>query len=139
MICCDGKPVQQVFLYHQLSQKVGTYWVEANGQTVHFRLAGDEDPQKHSIEITCREQCFAPTIPFLSYIKIKGLICAHAATGAPVPQRGAISSYRGHHWIIENCTIDWSNGVGIAIGHECWNHDLYKSHLLGSSMVRGCT
>ena len=74
MIFCDGKPLQQVSLYHQLSQKVGTYWVEANGQTVHFRLAGDEDPQKHSIEITCREQCFAPTTPFLSYIKIKGLI-----------------------------------------------------------------
>lgn len=91
MIFCDGKPLQQVALYNQMSKCQGSYWVEANGQTVHFRLPGDADPSDHKIEITCREQCFAPEFPFLSYIKVKGIICAHAATGAPVPQRGALS------------------------------------------------
>lgn len=121
MIFCDGKPLQQVALYNQMSKCQGSYWVEANGQTVHFRLPGDADPSDHKIEITCREQCFAPEFPFLSYIKVKGITCAHAATGAPVPQRGALSCYRGHHWIIEDCTIDWSNAVGIDVGNECWH------------------
>ena len=112
MVFCDGKPLKQVALYYQLGETPGSYWVEANGQTVHFRLEDDGDPAEHLIELTCREQCFAPEVPFLSYIQVKGLTCAHAATGAPVPQRGAISCYRGHHWIIENCKIDWSNGVG---------------------------
>lgn len=124
MIFCDGKPLQQVALYNQMSKCQGSYWVEANGQTVHFRLPGDADPSDHKIEITCREQCFAPEFPFLSYIKVKGITCAHAATGAPVPQRGALSCYRGHHWIIEDCTIDWSNAVGIDVGNECWHHEL---------------
>lgn len=84
----------------------------------------DADPSDPKIEITCREQCFAPEFPFLSYIKVKGITCAHAATGAPVPQRGALSCYRGHHWIIEDCTIDWSNAVGIDVGNECWHHEL---------------
>ena len=83
MVFCDGKPLYQVALYNQLSQQEGSFWVEANGQTIHFRLEGDADPSNHKIEITCREQCFAPEVPFLSYIKVKGLTCAHAAMGAP--------------------------------------------------------
>ena len=138
MVFCDGKPLLQVPLYCNMAEHEGSYWVEANGMTVHFRLPGDDSPDNHRIEFTCREQCFAPDIPFLSYIKVKGIICAHAATGAPVPQRGAISAYRGHHWVIENCTVDWSNCVGIDIGDECWHHT-HEPRITGRSVVRGCT
>lgn len=138
MVFCDGKPLHQVTLYNQLSGREGSYWIEANGQTIHFRLEGDADPSNHKIEITCREQCFAPEVPFLSYIKVKGLTLAHAAMGAPVPQRGSISCYRGHHWIIEDCVIDWSNAVGIDIGNECWHHEIMKDQLIGYSIIRRC-
>ena len=89
--------------------------MEANGQKVHFRLKDGENPRQHRMELTVREQCFAPDVPFLSYIRVKGLICEHAATGAPVPQRGAISCYRGHHWVIEDCQVNWSNAVAIDV------------------------
>ena len=72
MVFCDGKPLTQDSLCNGLGEKDGTYWVEANGQRVHFRLWNDEDPADHRIEVTCREQCFAPDEPFLSYIKVKG-------------------------------------------------------------------
>ena len=49
MIFCDGKPLKQVALYNMMSLEDGTYWVEANGQTVHFRLPGDDDPANHRI------------------------------------------------------------------------------------------
>ncbi len=136
MVFCDGKPLYQVSLYNQLSDHPGSYWVEANGLTVHFRLEQEDDPSNHEIELTCREQCFAPEIPFLSYIKVKGLTCAHAATGAPVPQRGSLSCFRGHHWVIEDCTIDWANGVGIDIGNECWHHSLIEDQIIGSTVIR---
>lgn len=138
MVFCDGKPLHQVALYNQLESTLGSYWVEANGQTVHIRLENEESPSNHIIELTCREQCFAPEIPFLSYIKVKGLTCAHAATGAPVPQRGSISCFRGHHWIIEDCTIDWSNGVGIDIGNECWHHTRINDQIIGATIIRRC-
>lgn len=138
MVFCDGKPLVQVALYRQMTEQPGSYWVEANGQTIHFRLENDEDPRMHTIELTCREQCFAPEIPFLSYIHVKGITCAHAAMGAPVPQRGALSCMRGHHWIIENCTIDWSNAVGIDIGNECWHHDILPDQQIGYTIIRGC-
>ena len=137
-VYCDGEPLRQVSIYHMLSEEDGTYWVEANGQTVHFRLRGDEDPKDHLIEISVREQCFAPKKPFLSYIRVKGLICEHAATGAPVPQRGAISSFRGHHWIVEDCTVNWANTLAIDIGNECWHHDYIEGQQIGWSVIRGC-
>ena len=138
-VFCDGKALKQVALYNLMAAEDNTYWVEANGQKVHFRLKNDEDPKDHKIEITVREQCFAPKIPFLSYIKVKGITMKHAATGAPVPQRGAISAYRGHHWVIENCTVDWSNCVGIDVGNECWHHEPDPEQLIGYSVIRGCT
>ena len=137
-IFCDGKPLKQVPLYNFMSHEDGTYWVEANGMAVHFRLPNDEDPADHKIEITVREQCFAPIKPYLSYIKVKGITCSHAAMGAPVPQRGAISAYRGHHWVIEDCTIDWANAVGIDVGNECWHHNLDFEKLTGYSVIRRC-
>ena len=138
-VFCDGKPLKQVALYNGMAQEDNTYWVEHNGQTVHFRLKDDADPKDHLMEITVREQCFAPEIPFLNYIKVKGLICEHAATGAPVPQRGAISCYRGHHWVIEDCQVNWSNALGIDVGNECWHHEHREDEMIGYSVIRGCT
>ena len=137
-VFCDGKPLRQVPLYNGMGREDNTYWVEANGMKVHFRLAGDEDPRDHRIEVTVREQCFAPEKPFLNYIRVKGLICEHAATGAPVPQRGAISAHRGHHWVIEDCEVNWSNGVAIDVGHECWHHTHTPGEIVGYSVVRNC-
>lgn len=139
-VFCDGKPLTQVPLYNFMARQDNTYWVEANGQTIHFRLKDDDDPANHHIEITVREQCFAPDIPFLNYIKVKGLILEHAATGAPVPQRGALSCFRGHHWVIENCEINWSNGVAIDVGNECWHHTRKPdTEIIGHTVIRGCT
>ena len=137
-VFCDGKPLKQVPLYNGMGQEDGTYWVEANGMKVHFRLACDKDPKDHRIEVTVREQCFAPEKEFLNYIQVKGLKCEHAATGAPVPQRGAISAHRGHHWIIEDCEVNWSNGVGIDVGHECWHHTHTADETIGYSVIRNC-
>jgi hypothetical protein len=139
MVFVNGKPLKQVALYRLMSKEEGTYWVESNGQTVHMRLQGDADPKDHLIELTNREQCFAPDLQFCSYIHICGLICAHAANGAPVPQRGSISAHRGHHWIIEGCTIDWANTVGIDCGNECWSHEPIEGQILGLNIIRGNT
>jgi hypothetical protein len=136
MVFVDGKPMRQFPLYGQLSKNENAYWVEANGQKVHIRLPGDADPQEHVIELSNREQCFAPKEPFLSYIRVKGLTLAHAATGAPVPQRGSLSCYRGHHWIIEDCTIDWSNATGIDCGNECWHHPHMEGQIIGNTIIR---
>jgi len=139
MVFVDGEPMQQVSVYNELSETDNTYWVESSGQKAHIRLPEDADPHNHCIEVTNREQCFAPEEPFLSYIRVKGLTMAQAATCAPVPQRGALSCYRGHHWIIEDCTIDWANGTGIDCGNESWHHEFDEEQTIGHTIIRNNT
>ena len=139
MVFIDGKPLKQVALFNLMSREDGTYWVESNGQKVHMRLPGDADPANHKVEVTNREQCFASDVPFLAYIHLRGLTCAHAANGSPTPQRGSISLHRGHHWIIEGCTIDWANGTGIDFGNECAHHTPIEGQIIGWDIIRGCT
>lgn len=136
MIYVDQKPLKQVQLYRLMCNTPGSYWVEENGLKVHFRMPDNDSPDGHLIEVSCREQNFAPAKPFLSYIKVKGLTMLHAANGAPVPQIGAFSCGRGHHWIIEDCTVAHANALGIDIGNEGWSLKKKEGQLVGYAVLR---
>ena len=117
----DGKPLIQVQLYRLMQNTPGSYWVEEDGMAIHFRLPDNGNANGHVIEVSNREQCFCPKEWFVSYIKVKGLTFLHAANGAPVPQKGALSAGRGHHWVIEDCVVQYANCLGIDIGNEGWS------------------
>ena len=97
----------------------GRFWVEHQGNVVHIRVSTG-DPAKSLIEITAREQAFAPKQSGLGYIRIKGLVFRQAGNGFPPPQHGLVSTTGGHHWVIEGNTIEWANGVGLDIGAQHW-------------------
>ena len=40
--------------------------------------------------------------------------------------------------MIEDCKVDWSNGVGIDIGNECWHHTHRDGEIIGHTVLRGC-
>jgi hypothetical protein len=113
------------------------FWVEHQGNVVHVRLASG-DPGSSLVEITTREQAFAPRQSGLGYIRIKGLTFQHGGNGFPPPQRGLVSTAGGHHWIIEGNTIEWAGGVGLDIGGQHWHGA--RDPLAGDShVVRGNT
>jgi hypothetical protein len=93
------------------------FWVENTGNAIHIRVPTNT-PAKPLIEITTREQVFAPLETGLGYIRVKGITFQHAGNGYPPPQRGLVSTAGGHHWIIEGNTIEWANGVGLDIGNS---------------------
>ena len=134
MIFVDGRRLDQVALYWELSEKDGTFWCEHNGMTLHVRLPGDANPAEHEVELVTQEQVFAPKIWGLSFIRVKGITFEHAANGFPVPQRGMVSATGGHHWIIEDCTLRHANAVGLDIGFQDWNR--ISPTLIGHSIVR---
>ncbi|AFL88061.1 Protein of unknown function (DUF1565) [Terriglobus roseus DSM 18391] len=98
----------------------GRFWVENSGTGVHVRLPQGE-PADHTIEVTTREQVFAPSQKGLGFIRVKGITFQHAGNVIPVPQRGLVSTAGGNHWIIEGNTIEWANGTGLDIGNGDWN------------------
>ena len=136
MIFVDGVQLRQVSLYCLMCNAPGTYFVEENGLKIHFRLPQNDDPANHTIEITTREQCFAPRKTGLAYIKLKGLAFTHAANGCPVPQIGAVSLRRGHHWIVEDCEIRWANTLGLDVGNEGWSIRMPEDKIVGYSVLR---
>ena len=112
----DGQPLKQVHVPQTLFEEAGTFWVEDDGLSVHFRLAGDGSPAEHLIEYTAREQAFSPAGKEAGYIRVKGLCFERVGNGIPGFQRGALSTHCGHHWIIEGNIVRWANSVGIDVG-----------------------
>ncbi len=121
MVFVGGLPLAQVYRSESLGTRDGTFWVEEPGLRIHFRLSGDADPGSGTIEVSVREQCFAPSERGAGFIRVQGLVFEHAANGLPVPQRGMVSAGRGHHWIIEGCTIRHANALGLDLGKESWH------------------
>ena len=141
MLFVDGSPLRQVYYARELAAQDGAFWVEEPGQRLHLRLPGDDDPANHTLEITAREQLFAPRVFELGYIRVSGLIIEHAADGLPVPQRAAVSTMRGHHWIIEDCTVAWANACGMDIGMQTWEATVPQptgGHIIRRNTIRQC-
>ncbi|MGC9454578.1 MAG: right-handed parallel beta-helix repeat-containing protein [Phycisphaerae bacterium] len=141
MVFADGKPLKQVFHYHELAHTDGAFWVEEPGLRLHFRLPGDADPDSVTLEVSVREQCFAPAEQNLGYIRVSGLTFEHAADGVPVPQRATVSTSRGHHWIVEDCTIRSANACGIDIGRVHWHAepvDPCGQHIVRRNHIHDC-
>lgn len=115
----------------------GRFWVEHQGTVIHIRLPSG-DPAQSLIEVTTREQAFAPLQRGLGYIRVRGITFQHAGNAFPPPQRGLVSTSGGHHWIIEGNTIEWANGVALDIAGQDWSGPR-ESTAGDSHIVRGNT
>lgn len=137
----DGQPLRQVYYLHELPAQAGAFWVEEPGRRLHFRLPDDANPAGHYLEVSAREQIFAPYEFGLGYLRVSGFIFEHAADGLPVPQRAAVSTMRGHHWIIERNRIAWANGCGMDIGAQTWEAtipDPTGGHCIRGNHINHC-
>lgn len=144
LVFAGGKQLKQVNFYYQLAQETGTFWVEDPGLAIHVRLWDDCDPNGIPFEITTNEQIFVPAQIGLGYIRVSGFTFEYCADGVPVPQHAMVSTYRGHHFIIENNVIRHANSTGIDIGNETW-HASHKPdgeprgrHILRNNHISDC-
>lgn len=92
-------------------------WVDPSGTAIHIRLASGT-PADHVIEVTTRQHAFLPARSGLGYIRLKGLTFQHAGNAYPFPQYGMVSLAGGDHWILEDNTLEWANGLGLDIGFD---------------------
>lgn len=118
-----------------------SFWPEHNGLRLHVKLPEGKKPADYNFEATNKEQVFAPKEYGRGYIRLKGITFRHAGNGFPVPQRGLVSTTRGHHWIVEDCTIEWANSVGIDMGNEMWSTSEpaeIAHHIVRRNIIRNC-
>jgi len=126
-----GRPVNatiieqpQNHLYDEIGGSAGRVFIENNGMTLHIRLNDDSNPNDHRVEITTKETVFCPSQRGLAYIRIKGIHFEKVGNGFPMPQRGMVSTNRGHHWVFEDNTFMWANSIGLDIGDEVWDANM---------------
>jgi hypothetical protein len=142
LLFVNGNRAEQVATPAELAKAPDySFWTEHNGMRIHLKLPTGKTPSDFQIEATNKEQVFAPKVYGLGYIRLKGITFRHAGNGFPVPQRGLVSTTRGHHWIVENCNIEWANSVGIDMGNESWStvaQAEIAQHIMRRTTIRNC-
>jgi hypothetical protein len=116
------------------------FWVDYSGTEIHVRLAAGT-PADHLIEVTTRQHVFIPAQSGLGFIRIKGITFQHGGNAYPFPQYGMISLAGGDHWILEDNTIEWANGIGLDIGMDGDSGDARlagASHIIRRNTIRYC-
>ena len=136
MIFQDGRRLEQAAEYAALAGREGTFWVDRPAQVIHVHPFG-EAPNGKLFEITTERIAFGPEQAGLGFIGVRGFTVEQVGNAFPMQQEGAISTWRGHHWIIESNTVRWANGVGIDVGiqHPRWP----RPDVIGHHIVRGNT
>lgn len=114
----DGRRLRQVLRADELAGESGTCWAANTGLDVLVRPFDDSDPAESMWEFTVREQAFAPEAPNFDYIRVQGLTLRHCADGFPWPQRSALSTNCGTHWIVEDCHVHDINASGMDFGRQ---------------------
>jgi hypothetical protein len=142
LVVQDGRRLRQVNEREDLTTEAGTYLLSPDAKTLLVRLFGDADPNKATMEITTQQCVFAPEEIGLGYIHVQGFTIEHAGNPFPFPQYGALSTWRGHHWLIEGCTVRQANGVGIDVGDQFWGLPQPKTkpawHIVRRNTVTDC-
>ena len=137
----EGRRLTQVAAPGELVAREGAYWVDRTNQVLLARFFGNLKPPRGAIELTTQETVFAPDQMGLGYIRVKGFTVEQVAGPWPFEQVGAISTTRGHHWIIEDCTVRQVNGVGIDVGgqHTRWPQPPQIGfHIVRRNLVTDC-
>ncbi|MGO8927341.1 MAG: right-handed parallel beta-helix repeat-containing protein [Limisphaerales bacterium] len=134
LIFQDGRRLRQVSNRTDLDGQEGCYWVDRTNQTIFASFFNQTRPNEALLEITTQETVLAPEQIGLGYIRVKGFTVEQVAGPFPWEQVGAISTTRGHHWIIEDNTVRQVNGVGIDVGIQL--HQWPQPRLAGFHIVR---
>ncbi len=114
----DGRRLRQVETPKALKDEHGAFRVGADGLTLSVHPFDDKDPNNVTMEVTARGQGFAPEAMGLGYIHVRGFIIENMGNVFPMPQYGALSTTRGHHWVIEENTVREANGLGMDVGNQ---------------------
>ena len=146
MVFQSGRRLTQLSTCDELPRVPGAFWIDAEHRKLHVnfldRTASDQ------IEATTQQFLFKPLVAGLGYIRVAGMTFEHAGNGFMCYGNGAVTTWGGHHWIIEDNTVRDINSVGIEIGavtdresDSLPNEELRKTtgdHLVRRNHIHDC-
>ena len=107
MVFVDGDPFDQVLSQAELVS--GHFWMDDFAQRIRIHYSGD--PNASQVEISARNQ--GVYARGRSYQEIRGLRVEHVTTDVFIAAMAL-----GFHQRVEDCRVEYNNGVGIAAGSD---------------------
>ena len=95
------------------------FTLQDGDETVLYANFQGKDPNRETVEINVRRNCFMPDKTGVGYITVSGFNIQKAATTWAPPaayQDGMIGPHWSRGWIIEDCEISNSKCCGISLG-----------------------
>jgi len=111
-----GRRLTQLGSCDELSRVPGAFWIDVDGHQLHVNPFDRINPNTQQYEATAQQFLFNPLVEGLGYIRIGGLTFEHAGNGFIRSGNGAVATWGGNHWIIEENTVRHINSVAIEIG-----------------------
>ena len=116
MVFQNGRRLTQIGSCEELPRFPGTFWIDPEHHQLHVNPFDRANPNTCEMEATTQEFLFKPQSAGLGYIRVKGLTFEHAGNGLMCFGKGALTTWGGHHWIIEDNTVRHVNSIAIEIG-----------------------
>jgi hypothetical protein len=140
-IYLNGVSLTEVFSAADLAATPMTWMVEAAaGTTILLANFGGSDPNAGLVEVNARASVFFPTVKGLKYITLEGLTISQAApqwVAWLVYQEGAVGTYFGYRWRIENCRFSDIKCVALVAGNDpSYENDGFDMGSVGYHLVR---
>jgi hypothetical protein len=137
----DGVSLREVFSDEELARTAGSWRVEASPGVTGLRVNfGDANPNASLVEVNARASVFFPKVKGLGFITLDGLTIAQTApqwVAWLVFQEGAVGTYFGHHWTIENCRFMDAKCVALVAGNDpSYENDGFDMQSVGRHLVR---
>ncbi|MBO4900320.1 MAG: right-handed parallel beta-helix repeat-containing protein [Lachnospiraceae bacterium] len=107
------------YAWNKEESKLKWYCEQDGDETVFYANFQGKDPNKETVEIAVRRNCFMPSKMAIGYITVSGFEIKDAATTWAPPaayQDGMIGPHWSKGWIIEDCEIHNSRCCGISLG-----------------------
>jgi hypothetical protein len=132
MLFQDGRPLEDVngtgedyspeeFQDKQRRLGPGQFLVDRDKKEVYVAFDRDQSPGDVVMEATFCSSLFGPRQTGIGFIRVKGFTFEQASSSVGFPQQGAVTTWCGHHWIIEDNTVRHAFGMGVDCGiREEW-------------------
>ncbi len=116
MVFQDGRRLTQLGTCDDVPRVTGAFWIDTEHHALYVKPFDRTDPNTCEMEATARQFLLNPLVTGLGYIRINGLTFEHAGNGFIRSGNGAVTTWGGHHWIIEDNTVRHINAVAIEMG-----------------------
>ena len=116
LVLQDGRRLTQLATRDDVPRVTGAFYIDAEELALYIKPFDRADPNTCEMEVTTRQFILNPLTKGLGYVRLKGLTFEHAGNGFIRSGNGAVATWGGHHWIIEDNTVRQVNAVAIEIG-----------------------